>query len=156
MSPEPPRAMAGSAPLRRSQLLPLGTPSPAGLTAKTAATRDPGLCAPHPPRPGPGARTCLRWRTLNRSLGKAAAHRGRMSSPPEDLCPSRAVTVTHARRHRAARLSLAESSAEPERHRVLLATLSPPPAAPSPSVSASAQEDPHCAGAIFFFFFFFK
>lgn len=104
-----------------------GTPSPAGPTAKAAATRDSRLRAPHPPRRGPAALTCLRWRTPNRSLGKVAAHRGRMSSPPEDPCPSRGVTVTHAERHCATRCSFAERSAEPGRHRVLLATLSPSP-----------------------------
>lgn len=89
----------------------------------------------------------LRWRTPNRSLGKVAAHRGRMSSRPEDPCPSRGVTVTHAERHCATRLSFAERSAEPGRHRVLLATLSPPTSNPSPSGPASAQEDSYCAGA---------
>lgn len=124
-----PRDAPGSAPLRRSQLLPQGRRAWPGPPPRR---RPPGTQGPAPRtlRGQAPAHTCLRWRTPNRSLGKAAAHRGRMSSPPEDLCPSRGVTVTHARRHCARSRSLAERNAGPERHRVLLATLSPPPSIP--------------------------
>lgn len=138
-----PRDMPGSAPLRRSQLLPQGRQARPGPRPRRRPQGTQGSA----PRRGPVALTCLRWRTPNRSLGKVAAHRGRMSSRPEDPCPSRGVTVTHAERHCATRLSFAERSAEPGRHRVLLATLSPPTSNPSPSGPASAQEDSYCAGA---------
>lgn len=59
----------------------------------------PGLCSLHLQRGRPNHTHSLRWRTHNQSLRKAAAHRGRTSSGPLDLCPSRVVSATHTARH---------------------------------------------------------
>lgn len=56
------------------------------------------LRSPHPLRGRPSHTHSLRWRTHNRSLGKAAAHRDRTSSRPLVLCPSRGVSATHTTR----------------------------------------------------------
>lgn len=85
-----------SAPLRRSQRPPKRRKS-TGPTAKGAPLPGSAPCTHSGGRPN---RThSLRWRTHNRSLRKAAAHRGRMSSGPLGLCPSRVVSATHTARH---------------------------------------------------------
>lgn len=87
----------------------------------------------HSPHPLGGTRHThfLGWRTHNRSFGKAAAHRGRTSSWPLDLCPSHVVSVTHVMRHYSWDTHWRRRAPVPWRHHVHLATVSPPPPAPA-------------------------
>lgn len=64
-------------------------------------------------------------------LGKAAAHRGRMSSEPSDLCPSCVVSVTYTASHYKQAHPLAKKSAAAE-----TSSRSPSNAIPAPSAPA--------------------
>lgn len=96
MSQEPPRDVPGSAPLRRSQLLPQGRRARPGPTAKAAAHK--GLKAP---RPAPSAGRPGRAHLPKMADTQPLAGQGCGSQRPNVLPARRSVPF--ARRHRDAR-----------------------------------------------------